>query len=267
MGSASKNTDTNKSASLPVRTANDPLVSCPIVCGEYMRATGFFFRVDSLDYLVTARHNLVPTRVSIANPITGGTLAEYTSTGYHLCIDVYLHSHLGWICEQITGTTTLDTCLNQQLSPDVVALQIEFDPEEHGYRIWTPADLSEPAEEDDELMIVGFDGGSFPSGNSPYSTERYCQSIGVPRLIPFENLTKQVQNHEIPLIGWGIDLQSAGDYIGLSGAPVIGDGLVGIHTYDGDLSDEVLGHLGESHAHHVGYFRSDVLNQLSTRSP
>jgi len=232
-----------------------------------MRATGFFFRVDSQDYLVTARHNLAPTKVSIANPVTDGMLAEYTTTSYYPGIDVYLRSHQGWICEQISDRTTLETCLNQQFSLDVVALQIEFDPEEHGYRMWTPATLSEPREEDDELMIVGFDGDSFPSGNSPYSTERYCQSIGTPRLIPFENLTKDVQNHEIPLIGLGIDLQPASDYTGLSGAPVIGDGLVGIHTYDSDLPDEALVRLRESHAHHVGYFRSDVLSQLSTRSP
>jgi len=267
MGSASKKANTRKSSPLPVRAANDPLISCPIVCGEYMRATGFFFRVDSQDYLVTARHNLAPTKVSIANPVTDGMLAEYTTTSYYPGIDVYLRSHQGWICEQISDRTTLETCLNQQFSLDVVALQIEFDPEEHGYRMWTPATLSEPREEDDELMIVGFDGDSFPSGNSPYSTERYCQSIGTPRLIPFENLTKDVQNHEIPLIGLGIDLQPASDYTGLSGAPVIGDGLVGIHTYDSDLPDEALVRLRESHAHHVGYFRSDVLSQLSTRSP
>ena len=262
MGSASRKADTGNSTPHPVQAANDPLVSCPIVCGEFIRATGFFFRADSQTYLVTARHNLVPTTVSIANPVTGGTLTEYTSTGYHPGIDVYLRSHGSWICEQLESTTTIKTCLNQQLSPDVVCLRIEFNPEEHGYRVWTPTTLSEPAKEDDELMIVGFDGASFPSESSPYSTEQYCQSIGTPRLVPFENSTKHVRNHEVPLIGWGLDLQSAGDYEGLSGAPVIGDGLVGIHTYDATLPDEALERIGESHAHNVGYFRSNVLNQL-----
>ena len=263
MSTIDKSSDLDKSSPRPVRAENDPLVSCPIVCGEYMRATGFFFRAHSQMYLITARHNLFTTHVSITNPLTEGQLMQYSITGYHPGIDVYLRSDDGWVCEHIDTTESLDTRLNQQFNLDVVALKIEFDPNSFGYRIWTPKCLTDPEKDDNELMIVGFDGASFPSNELTYSVEEYSQSIGNPRLVPFENSIKEVSQFEIPLIGLGLDPQAAGSYTGLSGSPVIGDGLVGIHSCDDVLPKEALMRLSESHVRRLSYFRSQVLERLT----
>ncbi len=254
----------NESTALPnpIRALNDPLVSCPIVCGEYMRATGFFYRTESTTYLVTARHNLRPTRVSISNPKTGGQLIEYSSGENHSHIDIYLASPDGWECKRIDTRDNLDTRLNQAFNLDVVALRIRFEPENHGYRVWTPECIRDPHNEDDELMTVGFDGASFPESTESYSRRRYRTSIGTPRLVPFENSSKHMTDVEIPHIGIGLDTSAAGNYPGLSGAPVLGDGLVGIHIADDALPDDALTQLDLPHARRLVYFRPSCLQDL-----
>lgn len=241
----------------PLRATNDPLVSCPIVCGEYMRASGFFYQTESNTYLVTARHNLLPTRVSIPNPQTNGQLAAYSMEEDHSIIDVYLASQDGWESKRIDVETTLDTSLNQEFNLDVVALRIGFNPESYGYRVWAPESITNSREEGDELMTVGFDGASFPQ-----STEQYRKSIGTPRFVPFENSTKYAPDVETSGIGIGLDTSAAGNYSGLSGAPVLGDGLVGIHTADAAFPNDILAQLELSHARRLTYVRASCLRRL-----
>lgn len=249
-----------------VRAQHDPLISCPIVCGEYMRTTGFFFRANAQIYLITARHNLLPTTVSITNPITGRKLAENSTTDSYSTVDIYMRRDDAWVCERIETNKALDRRLNQQYNLDIVALNIDFNPEKYGYRVWTDEHLSTPEEEEDELMSTGFDGVSFPPKSLPYSREQYAQSIQAPRLVSFENSTKGIQHLEIPHIGVGLDSQAAGNYEGLSGSPIIGDGLVGVHSYDNALPTEALMQLGEQHVRVLGYFRAEILGKVLTSS-
>ena len=262
MSTADKSSRKGTPVPNPLRASNDPLVSCPIVCGEYMRATGFFYRTESTTYLVTARHNLLPTRVSILNPKTDGQLAAYSTKENHSTIDIYLASPDGWECERIDVETILDTSLNQAFNLDIVALRIKFNPESHGYRVWSPESITDSPEEDDELMTVGFDEASFPKSTEPYSRQQYRKSIGMPRLVPFENSLKYAPDVEISSIGIGLDASAAGNYSGLSGAPVLGDGLLGIHTADHVLPDDVLAQLNRPHARRLTYFRASCLKGL-----
>lgn len=246
----------------PLRATNDPLVSCPIVCGESMRASGFFYQTESHTYLVTARHNLLPTKVSIPNPQTNGQLAAYSMEEYHSTIDVYFASQDGWESKRIDVEATLDTSLNQELNLDVVALQIRFDPESHGYRVWASESITNSREEGEELMTVGFDGASFPQSTEQYTRQQYRKSIGTPRFVPFENSTKYAPDVETSGIGIGLDTSAAGNYSGLSGAPVLGDGLVGIHTADAAFPNDILAQLELSHARRLTYFRASCLRRL-----
>lgn len=109
-------------------------------------------------------------------------------------------------------------------------------------------------------------GASFPSKSPPHSREQYEQSIQAPRLVPFENSTKDIRHLEIPYIEIRLDSQAAGNYNGLSGAPIIGDGLVGIHSYDHALPTEALMPLGEQHVRVLGYFRAEILGKVLTSS-
>lgn len=246
----------------PLRATNDPLVSCPIVCGECMRASGFFYQTESNIHLVTARHNLLPTRVSIPNPKTNGQLAAYSMEENHSTIDVYLASQDGWESKRIDVEATLNTSLNQEFNLDIVALRIEFDPESYGYRVWAPESITDSCEKGDELMTVGFDGASFPQSTEQYTRQQYRKSIGMPRFVPFENSMKYAPDVETSDIGIGLDATAAGNYLGLSGAPVLGDGLVGIHTADAAFPNDILAQLELSHARKLTYFSASCLKRL-----
>ena len=71
-------------------TATDPKVSVPIVCGEYMRATGFFYSTEETIYLVTARHSCIPTDCS--QLLTGETDLDTKSSCFSPKIDIYLRT-------------------------------------------------------------------------------------------------------------------------------------------------------------------------------
>lgn len=68
----------------------DSLVSCPIVCGEYMRATGFFYSTKRTTYLVTARHNCIPTKG--AKLKTGDVTTDFHTEDFLPTIDIYLRT-------------------------------------------------------------------------------------------------------------------------------------------------------------------------------
>lgn len=71
-------------------TETDPHVSCPIVCGERTGATGFFFITNDQPYLITGRHNVLPTN---ANELeTGDFPLSYRTHDRLPTIDIYLRN-------------------------------------------------------------------------------------------------------------------------------------------------------------------------------
>jgi hypothetical protein len=80
----------------------DPHVSCPIVCGEYMRASGFFFNAADQTYLITARHNLLPTDASTL--ATGRFSLSYRTEDYLPTIDIYLRDDPSFTVKRVDLT-------------------------------------------------------------------------------------------------------------------------------------------------------------------
>ena len=58
------------------RASIDPKVGCPIVCGQQIRASGFCFATVDETYLITTRHDVLPT--------DGQNLGNYDETTVHM---------------------------------------------------------------------------------------------------------------------------------------------------------------------------------------
>lgn len=153
-------------------TATDPKVSVPIVCGEYMRATGFFYSTEETIYLVTARHNCIPTDCS--QLLTGETDLDTKSSCFSPKIDIYLRTDEETVSKRVN---ILDRPGVLQIPEiDIVAIPMDFSPDEYGYHLWTEADIVTPQSAGESVETIGFNGDSFPS-NIEYDIDRYCNKI------------------------------------------------------------------------------------------
>ncbi|MFC7229246.1 hypothetical protein N0B31_17735 [Salinirubellus salinus] len=242
----------------PIRPRHDPKVSCPVVCGQSMRASGFFFESGSGKYLITARHNLRPTVVEVKTPY-GNRILRYSLGDRFSEVDVYLRADDGWHCENLSVDDRLDSTLNA-VDTDVVALRVDFDPSAYDYRIWTIDDIGTPETEGEELMLIGFDGASFPEVTK-YAVSTYREGIDGPRIVPFENSLRGMDDFGISA-GIGLDLEAAGGYSGLSGSPVLGEGLVGVHVSNEEVPANVAEKMGVANPQRLGYFRAELLRRL-----
>lgn len=244
---AIKHTGSETSTPSIVRQSSfDPKVSCPIVCGQYMRATGYFYRMNGVTYLVTARHNLLPTDAQVPNPNSSGSLWS-VRTDYHLpIVDIYLSDSGKWEHERIDIREVPERYIISDPSVDVLAARIQFDPTEFGYTVFTQDNVTLATEEEESFVVYGFSTDSLPSRNDEYSIEGYKRRLGRPCEFNFKNISldaKQLAKSTEKLHGMGLDLNAHPEsaYNGLSGAPVLGQGLVGIHS--GTDSGETLSQL------------------------
>lgn len=210
----------------------DPHVSCPIVCGEYMRATGFFFAVENQTYLITSRHNVLPT--STAKLATGSHPLNFHTTDYRPIIDIYLRDDDQFTCERIDIRNKQGVRCDERI--DIIGIPVEITPEEYGYISWTFNDITRSDPSAETLDSIGFPGQSFPAGDE-YSIDVYSRKMSKPYIHSLHN-THQMPSHRSSQtgaldIGLDTDFEDQDtqntDYEGYSGSPVLGDGLVGVH--------------------------------------
>ena len=165
------------------RAKTDPQVSCPIVCGEYMRATGFFFQENGETYLVTARHNLLPTN---GDQLKTNKVHLATDTDDFLpTVDIYLDTQSGFDLKRID----LRKCTGVKQTPeiDIIGIPLDFSPGEYGYQVWSSSDVITPTSASETLDIIGFNGSCFPSSNCDYSAETYRKGIKNPTVLRLVN--------------------------------------------------------------------------------
>lgn len=244
---------------------SDPKVSCPIVCGECMRATGFFYDSGQVDYLVTARHNTLPTSVDIRNP--NGTRAwTFDSDKLLPEIDVFLRTANDWNVERVNIIEERENVLTKP-DIDILAIPIESNPSDAGYRVFSRDDITVPRNEADRLVAFGYSGDAFPTGSNGYRISRYKEEISNPVEFSFENSTALMKRDD-PWngnFGTGIlhDPPPAHELNGLSGSPILGNGLVGIHSGTNRLPPEVAKQLEKfGDSLNIRYFGSKVLTDL-----
>jgi|AntDeeMinimDraft_6_1070357.scaffolds.fasta_scaffold00705_11 hypothetical protein len=154
----------------------DSLLSCPIVCGEYMRATGFFYSTGETTYLITARHNCIPTDGEKLT--TGDSPANFRTTDFLPTIDIYLRTSTGFDAHRVDITEQDGVIQTSQI--DVLGVPIDFAPGEYGYRVWKEGDIVTPKDVAGSLNTVGFNGKGFPDGGGAYDIKAYCDQLGNP---------------------------------------------------------------------------------------
>jgi len=247
----------------PLNRANiDPKVGCPIVCGQHMRASGFFFATEDETYLITARHNVLPTD---GQKLVDGELpSAFRTTDYFPFIDVYLRTSDGFDVARLDIREIEG--VKQSPKIDVVGIPFNSDPEKYGYNVWTADDVSPPEESTETIDVIGFDGTAFPGQDREYETTMYCNEIGCPATLEVTNNMPEIGDvSKSGLMGFGEDEKIVGDneaYNGLSGAPVLGDDLVGIHSYNCKLSSEPLEKFDGADFMCLMYSRAEILPKM-----
>lgn len=240
----------------------DSLLSCPIVCGEYMRATGFFYSTGETTYLITARHNCIPTDGKELT--TGDVPANFCSTDSLPTIDIYLRTPDGFDTHRVDITEQDGVIQTPKI--DVLGVPIDFAPDEYGYRVWKKSDIVAPQNADGSLNTIGFNGRGFPDSGEAYDTKTYCDELGNPVSLPLVNeMDGETDLSRFGLMPPAIDeafVGSSEDYNGLSGAPLIGSGLVGIHSQNRRPTAAALEQVGADELMFISYSRADLLPKL-----
>lgn len=219
----------------------DPRVSCMIVCSGYMRASGFFFETARRQYLVTARHSALPTNMQVLNPTTGGTAWATITEDFLPDIDIYLRQDSAFSVEQIDLRERNEVITIEEL--DLLAVPLHFDPKAFGYRVFSGEDVRSGLKEQDTLFVFGFCNDSFPQTEGEYDIDHYKNSIGEPYQLSLENsIGKSGKDPWSGNYGKCVDraASSRDDYNGLSGAPLLGDGLVGLHLGTSEIPDQYI---------------------------
>lgn len=224
---------------------------------------GFFYRTECNKYLITAAHNALPTDIHIRDEVRGALLAEYTTDNYLPIIAIFLETEDGWVTK-IVDICDPDVKVIRPKGVDILAVEIDFDPGKYGYRVWTIGDLGNAELDEEELRIVGYDGGAFPDSDEEFSFELYEREIGKPVEVTFENPPVDGMAGT-PLFCVGVDTGSKTDYTGMSGSPIIGDRLVGIFVSE-DMSPASAREMMEwpETTRRIGYFRSKIIPQMTS---
>jgi hypothetical protein len=208
----------------------DPLASCPIVCGEHLRASGFFFRADEGIYLITAKHNVLPTNGELLR--TGNIDLNFVIEDVRPTIDVYLKMSDGFETKRLDIRG--ETGIIRSPEIDVIAVPFPYDPAEYGYQVWTESDISSPVQSPAVMDSIGFNRETFPDPDDGYDADIYSTEITKPVCLQLENeWSETMEKRDTGVMAHGIDETFVGDesnYNGLSGSPILGDGLVGIHS-------------------------------------
>lgn len=220
-----------------------------------MRATGFFFETDAGTFLITARHNVLPTEVSSMTPDGNPTVLHSTDLTLPR-IDVFLRTNEGFDCYRYD---IRETEIRQTSEIDTIGVRVDVDPESYGYRVWQEGDLVDRIPTSKELSTIGFDGDSFPSTDTDYDSEMYRETVGKPRMLTLTNPLPNFDESKLGLELIAIDEAREGNYRCLSGAPVLGDQLAGIHI--ADVGTQSLKH-DYGDIRRIVYTRSAVLPEL-----
>jgi len=213
---------------------HNPRVSLPIVAGEYMRATGFLYESKSQLYLVTAKHNILPTEICIPNPRTGENLWEVDTDFAADRIDMFLPDGTGWVYYRVLLSDIPEGGIVTAPATDAIALQLPPDIATYDLTVFSSEDLGESSGEGESLVTFGYGDDSLPSKTTEYSASRFPDELRPPQELKFSNVTfpEDVSAGLDGAFGIGLDenRSETQKYNGLSGAPVLGDGLVGIHS-------------------------------------
>ena len=243
---------------IPAKT--DPQVSCPIVCGECIRATGFFLKDHSQTFLVTARHNLLPVKAAE----TDGDQLSYHTRNLLPTVDIYLRNGAAFTVKRVTLSEKEGVLIGTDI--DLIGVPIDIDPETYGYIPWSLTDITPPDATPTTLDVIGYPSQAFPDGTE-YNTETHAEEITDPYVL---NLSTDFQTDsraptQTGFLDISIDTgqkQHHPDYEGYSGCPVVGDGLVGIYctnclvtTVNTD-TDEQTERTG------IAYWHADTLKRL-----
>jgi hypothetical protein len=180
-------------------------------------ATGFFYRFNEEVYLITARHNLVPTN------------SEFYNVSHFLPdFDVFLRSPSEERWEK-RRTSIYGTTVVNGNTVDLIAVKVGFSPMKYGYRIFSSEDIVN-VEEYDGIDSVGFSEVSFPDEDAEYS--EYTEKMKGPRCLSMSNVTKEM---EVPRSDIGVGRYEGKESCGhMSGSPILADGLAGVHLHDED---------------------------------
>lgn len=204
----------------------DPRISVPIVCGESQQGTASFYASGDATYLLTARHLALPTDATVPDG-NGGHRWRVESDKTLLTIDVFLNAD-PWRHERIDLRSA--TVYSSE-TIDILVVEVEFDPREDGYTVFTADDLRRPADAPRTLRSVGWARDHRPPLTDTYSPTEHMQQFGSPHRV---DLTNPIGDEEpdrydgvygyalAPLLADGIAYQ------GFSGAPIVAEGLVGI---------------------------------------
>lgn len=223
-----------------------------------MHATGFFFEHDGQVYLITARHNLLPTNA--ADLATGDHLLDYQTTNAFSLIDIYLHNGDTLTVKRVNLFEKQGVLFDEEI--DVIGVPIDIDPEEYGYIPWRSTDIGSPDETSTTLDVIGYPGQAFPEPDE-YKTEIYSEEISGPYVLNLSNdfgMRKQ-----IGLLGIGIDTgaeRDDTDYDGYSGSPILGDGLIGIHCANHTITSINTDTYEQTEHMAIVYWRADALKRL-----
>jgi len=240
---------------------SDCLVSCPIVCGGYMSATGFFYSTGETTYLITARHNCLPTNGKKLK--TGDKTANFQTKCALPSIDIYLRTSNGFDVKRVDITEQDGIVQTKKL--DVLCVPIDWAPNKYGYKVYEESDTTAPQQAGTSVKSIGFNEG-FPENSDEYDIEMYRNQIAEPFVLSLENeIAEKISISTFGLMPHAIDADFVGnddDYNGLSGAPIIGSGLIGIHSQNNRLSADVLKENGLDEFVTVSYTRADVLPKL-----
>lgn len=240
----------------------DSLLSCPIVCGEYMRATGFFYSTGKKTYLITTRHNCIPTNGEELN--TGDVSANFSTNDFLPSIDMYLRTPNGFEMERVDITEKDGVIQTSEI--DVLGVPIGFSPGDYGYRVWEESDIVAPQDAASTLNSIGFNNDGFPDSGAAYDVKMYCNQLGHPVSLRLVNeMNGDVDVSRFGLLPTAIDedfVDSNNYYNGLSGSPLIGDGLVGVHSQNRRPPAAALEQMGVDDCMFISYSRADILPKM-----
>jgi hypothetical protein len=149
---------------------------------------------------------------------------------------------------------------------DVLCVPIDSTPDEYGYHVWEESDIAAPQDAGDSLNSIGFNGRAFPDSDETYDIETYRNQLGKPVLLSLVNeIGDEADLSRYGLVPPAIDADFVGnndDYNGFSGAPIIGNGLVGVHSQNAHPPAAALEQTGSDEFVFIFYSRADLLPKL-----